>query len=69
MKKALFLSLFLLGACAKPTLEEIWVSKMLDRCYAMHGSDYYDKDSRTFECFRAPFGRMTKTLFKETFNG
>lgn len=68
MKQILIIMwLVTLVGCAQTPKEE-WLTTMVNRCYAMGGNQYFDAKNQTFECFRHPIGRMTKSLFKETFS-
>jgi hypothetical protein len=67
MKFIITLPLLLLMGCGFSP-EQQWSSNLAQKCTAMGGNSYWNQQAHTFECYRHPIGRMTKTLFKETFN-
>lgn len=58
--------LWVLAGCGYSP-EEDWIMKNYRRCSAMGGHYFYDKDTKEFECYRHPIGRMTKTMFKDKY--
>ena len=67
MKFIITLPLLLLIGC-NSSPEQEWSSKLTQKCAAMGGNSYWNQQAHTVECYRHPIGRMTKTVFKETFN-
>jgi len=59
--------LLVLAGCGKQLAEDRWLENQWARCHAMGGQGYYNVETKTFECFRHPIGRMAKQMFKETF--
>jgi len=51
----------------RPPLDR-WSTTQHHRCSAMGGSGHLDRAAQTYECFRHPFMRMTKLMFKTTYD-
>lgn len=58
--------LTLLG-CGAPSAEQLWLAEQVERCRAQNGNYSYNENAKEFECFRTPFMRQPKRLFKKNY--
>ena len=50
-----------------PTEQEAWIAQQRERCSAMRSGLSYDEKTNIAECWRTPFMRQPKLMFRETY--
>lgn len=67
MIAALFIIISLTGCDNTPY--EKWQNRMANLCNAQSGKYYFDSNTKTISCYRAPTARHTYKIFTERYEG